>query len=165
MKKNHFTKKEVAELTGLVPSTVNFYTEKEIITPDIDNPKGRGKTRLYSYENLVEFLIVKYLKSCGLGLDIIKKVMSFISKNAIEKRQKWWKDRIDGKASQENAYCLIYDPTTDNPEVKFQTSLDTHLETVDGVKYTLNKYLEGHTMLIAFDLSAIVEKILKNTEI
>ena len=78
MKQTSFTKKEVAELTGLAPSTVNFYTEKIIITPDIDNPKGRGKTRLYSRENLVEFLIVKYLKSCGLGLEIIKKIMFFI---------------------------------------------------------------------------------------
>lgn len=78
-----FNKKEIVEMTGLPPRTIQFYTEEGIIIPEIENPGGRGKRRKYSEHNLKQLYILKELIGIGMNL---KKIRCFLS-NAPEKRE------------------------------------------------------------------------------
>jgi len=53
--------KEVAELIDMKYKTVAFYANNKLIIPEFANPTGRGTTRIYSRNNLIEFLGVREL--------------------------------------------------------------------------------------------------------
>ena len=67
-----FTKKMIAQDLNMEPSTVAYYTEQGLISPDVYNPKKRGSTNLYSKRNLVEFLLIKRLVELGIRIQEIK---------------------------------------------------------------------------------------------
>ena len=69
-----YTKKKVAELTGLTPRQVQFYTEEGVVEPDPGSGKGRGSVRTYSRENVIVFLIIKELADVKAGLGFLKKL-------------------------------------------------------------------------------------------
>lgn len=74
--KNEFTKKEVAEVLGMKPNTIAFYTNEGLIIPEIANPVGRGTRRKYSKNNLVEILLLRTLTSHGISLGNIEYVIN-----------------------------------------------------------------------------------------
>ena len=61
-----YTKKKVAEVTGLTPRLVQFYTERGVVTPEVDEGRGRGRFRLYSRNNILEFAVINELVSYGM---------------------------------------------------------------------------------------------------
>ena len=78
-----YLKKDIANILKLSPRTISFYTDMGVVIPDIANPTGRGKKRVYSEENLIQFLIVKRLKKYGISLKVIKSVVSKIDKKKL----------------------------------------------------------------------------------
>ena len=64
-----FIKKQVAEITGLNPSKIQFYTDQHLIIPEIDAPKGRGTRRVYSKKNVIEIMILSRLVEKGISLE------------------------------------------------------------------------------------------------
>ena len=73
-KKGGYIKKEVAELLGVRPSLVQYYTDRKIIKPEVDAPTGRGTRRRYSRWNLFEILLTQRLVKHGLPLDFLDDV-------------------------------------------------------------------------------------------
>ena len=71
--KNH-TKKETAELLNITPRTVQYYTDFGLLEP-AENPKGRGKTRKYSIQNIWELLLISAFTQHGFTLDRIKELL------------------------------------------------------------------------------------------
>jgi DNA-binding transcriptional MerR regulator len=69
-----FTKKEVSKITGLPLRSVQYYTERGLVTPEVDPGEGRGKTRLYSRKNLVEFGIIGALTPYGMAFAELKEM-------------------------------------------------------------------------------------------
>ncbi|MFC1551911.1 MerR family transcriptional regulator [Candidatus Latescibacterota bacterium] len=72
--KKQFTQKEVAALLDINANTIAQYARKELVIADIENPKGRGHTRLYSRLNLLEFLFLQELARCGFTHDKIENI-------------------------------------------------------------------------------------------
>ena len=70
-----YIKKEVTELLELKPSTIEVYVDKGLVTPEVDNPGGKGTRRRYSPGNLFEFLLIQKLVLYGLSLAKIKSVL------------------------------------------------------------------------------------------
>jgi DNA-binding transcriptional MerR regulator len=78
-KKTSYTKKRISELTGMTQRQVQFYTEQGVVTPEIDQGEGRGKTRLYSEHNFVQFMIIKGLTELGMTIGKIKPILLYIN--------------------------------------------------------------------------------------
>jgi hypothetical protein len=57
---------------------ISYWTDLEIVIPDIANPRSQGKTRFYSAWNVIDFAVVKRLCEAGLKLEFVKKVMDFL---------------------------------------------------------------------------------------
>jgi DNA-binding transcriptional MerR regulator len=77
--KDSYTKKEVAEITGLPYRNIQFYTEQGVVVP-IENAGGRGKFRRYSSWNLVSFLIAGELSYYGMTVGEIKNIVQTFNK-------------------------------------------------------------------------------------
>jgi DNA-binding transcriptional MerR regulator len=60
-----YTTDKAKKLTGSTLRQLQYWREKKIVVPAIDEA-GRGRTVYYSYENLVELMVLRYL----LGLDL-----------------------------------------------------------------------------------------------
>ena len=73
-----FSKKDVAEITGLSMRPVQYYTERGLVVPEVNLGEGRGSRRLYSKKNLVEIGIIKCLSDYKLSFPVVKSVMDLI---------------------------------------------------------------------------------------
>jgi len=90
-----FTQKEVAEATGINYNTIAMYANKGIIVPMQDNPQGKGTTRLYTKENLVQILLLRELLKSGVTLQNIKNHFQTIRQSEYFKRRKNFEDHYE----------------------------------------------------------------------
>ena len=73
-----FTKKRTAEISGLSLRAVQYYTERGLVTPELDPGEGRGSTRLYSMTNLHEFALIKALSQYGMAYSQLRDIMDHV---------------------------------------------------------------------------------------
>ena len=74
-----FTKREIAELLGKPPRTISYWTDFGLVIPDITPSQGRGKTRIYSEKNLIEFGMIEIMsRELNVSLDDIQKIMNVL---------------------------------------------------------------------------------------
>jgi DNA-binding transcriptional MerR regulator len=130
MLKDAYSKKEVSELLGETRRTIQFWTDEGIVVPGVANPKGRGKTRLYSRKNLMDFLLVRKLTNCGLSLMTISLMMA-MSRMLPEQARYWDKQRNLPK--EERHVLIIYDPDA-------KSGLTTHHIGPGPVQLEMGKY-------------------------
>ena len=76
MEKETYIKKEVADILDMTPRTVHYYTDQGLVIP-VKNPRGRGKTRRYSFENVVQLAVVRELAAIGFDLKTIQQAFKF----------------------------------------------------------------------------------------
>jgi DNA-binding transcriptional MerR regulator len=78
MLKDTWTRKEVAEITGIPDRRILFYTEQPLLLPGVKRDTGRGTARVYNIESVFYLLLIKELSSLGLSLARIRLVLSAI---------------------------------------------------------------------------------------
>jgi len=64
-----YIKKEVAEILGVERHTIQYYTDRGLINPDVHAPKGRGKWRRYSKYNIFEAALLRRLNEARVTLE------------------------------------------------------------------------------------------------
>ena len=163
--KDSLIKKEVAALTGIPARTVQYYTEQVGVVPDIADPKKRGSNRIYSRENVVEFLLIKELSKQGLSLAIIKIIIKQLI-DCKRREQDWFKRIMNKSPAKEICYCFIYDPfDAKKCDVGFQfTSREVgHLFKLDNSPMDIEEYTredQGVKVTIILNISRILEGII-----
>jgi len=75
--KSYFSKK-AGSFSGTPQSTVQLWTEKGLITPEVSDTTGTGKRRLYSPLNVIEIGIIRELSDRRISHKAIAEVMSFL---------------------------------------------------------------------------------------
>jgi len=78
LKKNSFYTKKAGSFSDVPPRTVQSWTEKGIVTPDIADTTGTGSKRLYSVRNCIEIGIIKSLTENRLSLTIAAKIIEYL---------------------------------------------------------------------------------------
>lgn len=76
--KETWTRKEVAEITGIPDRRVLFYTEQPLLLPGVKKDTGRGTARLYTIESIFYLLVIKELSELGLSLTQIRLIVTMI---------------------------------------------------------------------------------------
>ena len=151
-----YSRKEVADKLGITGRTVWFYTEKELVAPDVANPKGKGATRLYSAKNIVEVAVCRKLGEHGLRLELIRDILR-TGRSARPKDgfDPW--DPVKASATERRRFfLLIYDPAGEHPAV-IPTGLQPgqELYVTDQWGTRRNRF----EVCIALDLSAICDQV------
>jgi DNA-binding transcriptional MerR regulator len=92
----HFTSRDVVELTGITPRQLQWWDERGVVVP-----AREGHRRLYSMEDLAEIAVICQLRRKGFSLQRVRKVMRFL--------QREFSKRLAETVSGASEYHLLTD--------------------------------------------------------
>ncbi len=113
-KKEGYIRKQVADILNMKPSTIQAYTDRKIVIPQISNPTGRGTTRKYSKKNLMELLITRELANKGINLLKLKQIFEIILKRDYAEFLGCWYDPENQYMKKGITYMVVYDHDSEN---------------------------------------------------
>ena len=84
---NSFNSKMVSKIIGVPLRVIDYWDRTNFIKPSINEASGYGSMRLYSFTDLIQFKVAKFLRDQGLSLQKIRKSLNYLRKHlpAIEK--------------------------------------------------------------------------------
>jgi DNA-binding transcriptional MerR regulator len=68
-----FVSKEVAKLFGITLRQLDYWVSTSLVTPSIIASKGKGTTRVYDFQDLVQIRTIKALIEGGMSIQKIRK--------------------------------------------------------------------------------------------
>lgn len=81
LRRRSYQTREVCEIVGVEQREVRYWADKAVIVPEVRDAQGRpGIRREYSYNNLIEFAIIKRLVRRGINLRKAKEILREINK-------------------------------------------------------------------------------------
>ncbi len=81
-----FLSKKAGSFSGTPQSTVQLWTEKGLVSPEVADTTGTGKRRLYSPINVIEIGIIRTLSDRRVSFKVITEVMNFLHRKEITTR-------------------------------------------------------------------------------
>lgn len=78
-----FQSKQIQDIANISKMQLLYWTQQGAILP-LRDARGRGKVRLYNYQNLIEAMICRELTNLSIGIRVIMEWMEFIRENKIE---------------------------------------------------------------------------------
>ena len=81
---NSFNSKAVSKIVGTPIRVIDYWDRTNFIKPSINEASGYGSTRLYSFTDLIQFKVAKFLRDQGLSLQKIRKSLNFLRKHLPE---------------------------------------------------------------------------------
>jgi DNA-binding transcriptional MerR regulator len=122
-KQDGYIRKEASEITQIRARTIQYYTDRGFVKPDVAAPTGRGTTRRYSRKNLVELSFIRELSAHGYTLEKIEIIMEKVR----ESLKKYW-DKSDDKPCVTDLFLLLKEPSTKDVEVQLLMKEEIRLE-------------------------------------
>jgi DNA-binding transcriptional MerR regulator len=96
---DHFTSRDVVELTGITPRQLQWWDERGVVVP-----AREGHRRLYSMEDLAEIAVICQLRRKGFSLQRVRQVIRFL--------QREFGKRLAETVSGTSEYHLLTDGRT-----------------------------------------------------
>ena len=81
---NSFNSKAVSRILGIPLRVIDYWDRTNFIKPSINEASGYGSMRLYSFTDLIQFKVAKFLRDQGLSLQKIRKSLNFLRKHLPE---------------------------------------------------------------------------------
>ena len=124
-----FTRKQIAKILDMPERTINYYTERKVVIPEIDEGQGRGAVRRYSKKNIFELGIVKQLAGYGLAFKVVENIFSLLRFPTLNK-DKTKIDRrgiiVQWETLETDTYINLYQ--TDDGSFKYEMSFGMSVE-------------------------------------
>jgi hypothetical protein len=74
-----YQSKDIQTITKISKMQLIHWTQQDVILPSVD-VRGRGKTRTYDYQNLIEALICRELARLSIGIRLSKELLKWLRK-------------------------------------------------------------------------------------
>lgn len=81
---NSFNSKAVLKIIGIPTRVIDYWDRTNFIKPSIHEASGYGSVRLYSFTDLIQFKVAKFLRDQGLSLQKIRKSLNYLRKHLPE---------------------------------------------------------------------------------
>jgi predicted RNase H-like HicB family nuclease len=81
---NSFNSKAVSKIIGTPIRVIDYWDRTNFIKPSINEASGYGSMRLYSFTDLIQFKVAKFLRDQGLSLQKIRKSLNYLRKHLPE---------------------------------------------------------------------------------
>jgi len=157
MRQEVFIKSEVSRITKLPQRSVQFYTERGVVVPDVYQGRRRGDHHQFSVRNLFEFAVIREFRVFGIGIGIIKIIIDDFVHGLDDAGLKAvdYGERLLGL----KPHVLIYESDNDGlvVQVKFVNRGNKREMSVPVVSI---QELKDHVAILAIDLVALFKKIL-----
>lgn len=76
-----FNTTNVVKITGLTTRQIDYWDRTHFIRPSVKKADGYGSSRLYSFNDLVQFKVAKTLLTNGISLQKIRKAVAHLKEN------------------------------------------------------------------------------------
>ena len=70
-----------AEIVGITYRQLDYWARTDLVRPSLDDAKGSGSRRRYSYRDLLELRVIKSLLDAGIKLESVREVFSYLRDN------------------------------------------------------------------------------------
>ena len=172
--KDTLTLGQIQKILDTPQHTLIHLCEKGVITPDISDTEGRGKSRLFSLENLMEFAIVLHIRKFKIPVLTAKAIIIVLKKieNRVKKQVPGFSMLNVGK--KDHMDLTVYVEETENiifsfylPSQKSHTIIQCIVPSLSEIiaqkrKFrfeTLEKLPEDYSARLEINVSKIFEKI------
>ena len=81
---NSFNSKMVSKIIGIPIRVIDYWDRTNFVKPSIHEASGYGSMRLYSFTDLIQFKVAKFLRDQGLSLQKIRKSLNYLRKHLPE---------------------------------------------------------------------------------
>jgi predicted RNase H-like HicB family nuclease len=81
---NSFSSRAVSRIIGIPARVIDYWDRTNFIKPSISEASGYGSVRLYSFTDLIQFKVAKFLRDRGLSLQKIRKSLNYLRKHLRE---------------------------------------------------------------------------------
>jgi len=76
-----FNSKAVSKVINLPMRVIDYWDRTNFIKPSISEASGYGSVRLYSFTDLIQFKVAKFLRDQGVSLQRIRKSLNYLRKH------------------------------------------------------------------------------------
>jgi DNA-binding transcriptional MerR regulator len=73
-----FSGREAADIVGITYRQLDYWARTDLIRPSLADANGSGSRRRYSYQNLVELMMIKTLLDAGQKLERVREAFHYI---------------------------------------------------------------------------------------
>ena len=77
----NFNSRAVSKIIELSMRQIDHWDKTHLIKPSVQEASGYGSVRLYSFQDLIQFKVVKTLTDKGISLQKIRKAIGYLRKN------------------------------------------------------------------------------------
>lgn len=70
-----------AEIVGITYRQLDYWARTDLVRPSLEDAKGSGTRRRYSYRDLLELKVIKKLLDAGLKLETVRSVFAYMKEN------------------------------------------------------------------------------------
>jgi len=81
---NSFNSKMVSKIIGVPLRVIDYWDRTNFVKPSVHEASGYGSMRLYSFTDLIQFKVAKFLRDQGLSLQKIRKSLHYLRKHLPE---------------------------------------------------------------------------------
>jgi DNA-binding transcriptional MerR regulator len=69
---------KAAEIVGITYRQLDYWARTELVRPSLEDAKGSGSRRKYSYRDLLELKVIKTLLDAGIKLESVRDIFSYL---------------------------------------------------------------------------------------
>jgi DNA-binding transcriptional MerR regulator len=73
-----FSGAKAAEIVGITYRQLDYWARTDLVRPSVEDAKGSGSRRRYSYRDLLELKVIKALLDAGIRLETVREVFSYL---------------------------------------------------------------------------------------
>jgi predicted RNase H-like HicB family nuclease len=74
----------LSKIIGIPLRVIDYWDRTNFIKPSVHEASGYGSMRLYSFTDLIQFKVAKFLRDQGLSLQKIRKILNYLRKHLPE---------------------------------------------------------------------------------
>ena len=76
-----FSGARAAEIVGISYRQLDYWARTDLVRPSLEDAKGSGSRRRYSYRDLLELKVIKSLLDAGIKLESVREVFVYLQEN------------------------------------------------------------------------------------
>ena len=76
-----FSGQKAAEIVGITYRQLDYWARTDLVRPSLEDAKGSGSRRRYSYRDLLELKVIKSLLDAGIKLESVREVFVYLQEN------------------------------------------------------------------------------------
>jgi DNA-binding transcriptional MerR regulator len=142
--------KSIQQIAKITKTQLDHWINIRAIKPFEDN-RGRGKVRLFSFQNLVETLICRKLNKFGTSGDRIKKVLEYLRREEIiESEIRYYEQRIEWESSlgkyafvhKQLAYTTTWMELATSISLKVTSSFSSSFSTMSFLAFLSDNFIK-----------------------